>query len=106
MVNFLFKTEPYQHQLEALNISYDKEEFALFMEMGCGKSKVVIDNFVHLYREEKINGVLILAPKGVYDTWYSKEIPNHIPDEINYHTVKWSNANTQKNKKLLATLSE
>ena len=106
MTEFLFKTNPYQHQLEALESSHDKEEFALFMEMGCGKSKVVIDNFVHLYREQKINGVLILAPKGVYDTWYSKEIPNHVPDEINYHSVKWSNANTQKNKKLLATLSE
>ena len=75
-MDFLFKTKPYEHQLEALEKSYDKEEFALFMEMGCGKSKVVIDNFVHLYREEKINGVLIIAPKGVYDTWYSKEIPN------------------------------
>jgi len=106
MTEFLFKTKPYQHQLDALESSHDREEFALFMEMGCGKSKVAIDNFVHLYRQEKINGVLILAPKGVYDTWYSKEIPNHVPDEINYHSVKWSNANTQKNKKLLATLSE
>ena len=106
MTEFLFKTDPYQHQLEALQSSHDKEEFALFMEMGCGKSKVVIDNFVHLYREEKINGVLILAPKGVYDTWYSKEIPTHVHDKINYHSVKWSNANTQKNKKSLATLSE
>ena len=106
MTNFIFKTKPYQHQVDALNISYDKEEFALFMEMGCGKSKVIIDNFVHLYQNQKINGVLILAPKGVYDTWYSKEIPNHTPEEINYHTVKWSNANTQKNKKSLATLHE
>ena len=52
MTEFLFKTNPYQHQLEALESSHDKEEFALFMEMGCGKSKVVIDNFVHLYREQ------------------------------------------------------
>ena len=76
------------------------------MEMGCGKSKVIIDNFVYLYKNQKINGVLILAPKGVYDIWFSKEIPNHTPDEINYHTVKWSNADTKKNKKSLATLYE
>jgi len=106
MTEFLFKTNPYQHQLEALEASCQKEKFALFMEMGCGKSKVVIDNFIHLYREQKINGVLILAPKGVYDNWYSKEIPSHAPDEIELHSVKWSNANTQKNKKLLATLLE
>ena len=106
MTEFIFKTKPYQHQVDALTISYDREKFALFMEMGCGKSKVIIDNFVHLFKNQKINGVLILAPKGVYDTWFSKEIPNHTPDEINYHTVKWSNANTQKNKKSLATLFE
>lgn len=106
MTEFLFKTKPYKHQLDALQESCERQQFALFMEMGCGKSKVVIDNFIHLYRQQKINGVLILAPKGVYDIWYSKEIPNHVPDEINIHSVKWSNANTKKNKKLLKTLSE
>ena len=34
---FIFKTKPYDHQLEALETSYDKTEYALFMEMGCGK---------------------------------------------------------------------
>ena len=105
-MNFLFKTKPYQHQLDALNTSCERKEFALFMEMGCGKSKVVIDNFIYLYRQEKLNGVVILAPKGVYDTWYSKEIPRHTPEETNYHVVKWSNSSTKKNKKLLSSLSE
>ena len=105
-MSFQFKTKPNQHQLDALQGCYDREEFALFMEMGCGKSKVVIDNFVHLFSNQKINGVLILAPKGVYDTWFSKEIPNHTPDQVDYHTVKWSNANTKKNKKALETLFE
>tara|TARA_Y100001937_G_scaffold24699_1_gene35435 strand:+ start:16836 stop:18278 length:1443 start_codon:yes stop_codon:yes gene_type:complete len=103
---FYFKTKPYDHQLDALNISYDKEKFALFMEMGCGKSKVVIDNFVYLHKHNKINGVLILANKGVYDTWYSKEIPTHTPDDIEITLVKWSNSNSQKNKKLLQSLYE
>jgi SNF2 family DNA or RNA helicase len=107
MSDFLFKTNPYDHQLKALEDSCDKTVFGLFMEMGVGKSKVTIDNFIHLYREKKINGVLILAPKGVYDTWYSKELPTHTPEEsINCHKVKWSNANTQKNKKSLQTLFE
>ena len=105
-MSFQFKTKPYQHQLDALQVCYDREEFALFMEMGCGKSKVVIDNFVHLFSNQKINGVLILAPKGVYDTWFSKEIPNPTPAQVDYHTVKWSNANTKKNKKALETLFE
>ena len=34
-VDFLFKTKPYKHQEDALRKSYDKENFAYFMEMGC-----------------------------------------------------------------------
>ena len=36
-----FKTEPFAHQLKAWELSKDKESFALFMEMGTGKSKAV-----------------------------------------------------------------
>ena len=37
-----------------------------FMEMGTGKSKVLVDNMAMLYDKGKINGALIVAPKGVY----------------------------------------
>ena len=39
-----FKTKPFVHQLQALGCSWDKTNFAYFMEMGTGKSKVLIDN--------------------------------------------------------------
>ena len=35
---------------------------------GTGKSKVLIDNISMLYDNGKINGVLIVAPKGVEKT--------------------------------------
>lgn len=38
-----FKREPYHHQLVSLLYSYQRNYTALFMEMGTGKSKVVID---------------------------------------------------------------
>ena len=94
MSQFIYKTTPYAHQVSALKMSCDKEAFALFMEMGCGKSKVVIDNFAKLYNDKKLNGVLIVAPKGVYDNWFTYEIPTHLPDQIPRSVVKWSNANT------------
>jgi len=47
--HYKFKTKPYEHQLTALQHSWDKETFALFMEMGTGKSKVLIDNIALLY---------------------------------------------------------
>ena len=49
-MNYKFKTEPYAHQLKALKMSWDKPYFAYFMEMGTGKSKVLIDNIAMLYK--------------------------------------------------------
>ena len=54
-----FKTKPYDHQLEALTESCDRKQYALFMEMGCGKSKVIKDNFVHLYEQNKVSNILL-----------------------------------------------
>ena len=48
-MNYKFKTQPYKHQLDALQDSWDKENFAYFMEMGTGKSKVLLDNAAMLY---------------------------------------------------------
>ena len=79
IMRYKFKTKPYAHQLKALELSWDKTYFAYFMEMGTGKSKVLIDNIAMLYDAGKINGVLIVAPKGVYKNWYQNEIPDHMP---------------------------
>ena len=43
-MNYKFKTKPYAHQLTALEKSWNKETYAYFMEMGTGKTKVLIDN--------------------------------------------------------------
>ena len=48
------------------------------MEMGCGKSKVLIDNIAWLYEKGKIDCAIIVAPKGVYMNWKNSEIPIHI----------------------------
>ena len=102
--NYKFKTKPYAHQLKALEMSWNKEVFAYFMEMGTGKSKVLLDNIAMLYDKGKINGVLIVAPKGVYKNWYSSEIPTHLPDHIEKVSVLWQANITkqqQQNLKLL-----
>ena len=89
MINYKFKTKPYAHQLKALEMSSNKEVFAYFMEMGTGKSKVLIDNISMLYDKGKINSALIIAPKGVYKNWYDSEIPNHMVEHINKKVVLW-----------------
>ena len=60
-----FKTKPYAHQLKALEQAYNKEYYAFFMEMGTGKSKVLIDEIANYYLEKKIDSAIIIAPKGI-----------------------------------------
>ena len=96
-MNYKFKTKPYDHQITALEKSWDKKEYAYFMEMGTGKSKVLVDNIAMLYDKGKINAALIIAPKGVYRNWFSGEIPNHLPGHIDHKTILWT-ATTSKTK--------
>ena len=97
-MNFKFKTEPYKHQLKALEVSYNKKSFALLMDMGTGKSKVLIDTIAHLDGIDEINSVLILAPKGVYKNWVGKEIPAHLPDSVKHKVAYWASPLTNKHK--------
>jgi len=86
---YKFKTKPYAHQLKALQMSWDREVFAYFMEMGTGKSKVLIDNMAMLYDRGKINGALIIAPKGVYKNWYDSELPIHLASHMETKIGFW-----------------
>ena len=100
-MNYKFKLKPYKHQLTALEKSWNKETYAYFMEMGTGKTKVLIDNLAMLYDKGKVDGALIIAPKGVVKTWYEQELPTHLPDHIENVTVLWqSNINKKQQEKL------
>ena len=100
-MNYKFKSKPFAHQSKALEMSWDKEVFAYFMEMGTGKSKVLIDNIAMLYNAGKINGALIIAPKGVYKNWFDSEIPNHLPDYVEKKVGLWKTKPNDKDLKPL-----
>ena len=100
-MNYKFKLKPYKHQLTALEKSWNKETYAYFMEMGTGKTKVLIDNMSMLYDKGKIDSALIIAPKGVVKTWYEQELPTHLPNHVENVTVLWqSNINKKQQEKL------
>ena len=105
-MNYKFKTDPYKHQITALEKSWNRETYAYFMEMGTGKTKVLIDNAAMLYDKGKIDGLLIVAPKGVIGTWYNQELPAHLPDHIQAVSVLWKSNITQKQKAKLDRLFE
>ena len=103
-----FKTKPFNHQLQALGCSWDKTNYAYFMEMGTGKSKVLIDNIAMLYDQGKINAAVVVAPKGVYRNWERLEIPAHLPDHIETRITTWvaPSSRTKEDKKNIDELSK
>mgnify|MGYP003318005293 CR=1 FL=1 len=80
-MNYKFKTSPYRHQLTALERSWNKESFAYFMEMGTGKTKVLIDNVAMLYDKGRIDGALIVALKELYQLGINKNF------RLTYQTI-------------------
>ena len=83
MIKYKFKTKPYDHQIKALQESWNKKEYAWFMEMGTGKTKVAIDNIGILKQQNLINTAIIIAPKSVYLNW-EDEINTHLSNEISH----------------------
>ena len=88
-VNYNFKLEPFDHQKKALVAAGARPEFGFFMEMGTGKSKVLLDNLGQLYLAGRVQFALVIAPKGVYRNWVSKEIPEHMSDDVPHRVIRW-----------------
>jgi len=106
-MKFKYKTQPYEHQRVALERSYDKINYAYFMEMGCGKSKVLIDNMAWLYENKKIDTAIVVAPKGVYRNWQTSEIPAHLHDDIEREVYVWNpNPNKTQKEHLVSGIKE
>ena len=101
MMDYKFKTKPYAHQIKALDMSWKKVNYAYFMEMGTGKSKVLLDNIAMLYDKGAINSALIVAPKSVYRNWEKLEIPIHLPDHIETFIGVWQATTTKKQQEII-----
>jgi SNF2 family DNA or RNA helicase len=97
-VNYKFKTKPYDHQNHAFARNIAEKSFGFFMEMGTGKSKVLIDTIAYLGNTMQIDFALIIAPKGVYRNWINKEIPQHFPDDIRHSVCYWQATDTKSYK--------
>jgi len=83
-----FKTVPYRHQLVAYEKLKNEKFFALFMDMGLGKSKTAIDIAVHKYEKGQIDAVLVIAPNMVHAQWADEQIPTHC--SVPFSTFVWT----------------
>lgn len=74
----MIKTKQLHHQEEVYEEHRDDLFFALFWEMGLGKTKEMIDVASYLHEAGRIDAMLICAPNAVYRNWITQEIPQHM----------------------------
>lgn len=60
----------FKHQIEARNKFKDKNEIALFFEMGCGKTVSSMMIACDKFKAGIIDSILVVAPNDVHKQWY------------------------------------
>lgn len=101
-----FKTTPMAHQLRGFDLLKGKEAFALLMEQGTGKTKVIIDDAARCWGDGTIDAVLVIAPNGVHTKWVTIEIPKHMPEWCPYVAAYYSSGATKRHQATIEKLFE
>lgn len=76
-VGFKFKTKPYLHQLASFFVGVCEKRWLFLLDMGLGKSKIIID-LISFYKQE-LGGIrtLVLVPTDVNIEGWSEELELH-----------------------------
>ena len=85
----------YQHQSRALSLLQQNPNFGLLMEMGTGKTRVVLEE----WRLLDTYNLLVIAPKSVYRNW--EQEMNLFLEKDSFYCAHWSSS---KNKYLQIAL--
>ena len=92
---------PMRHQKEVFELSRDREYYAIWWEMGTGKSLLLLDTIKWLYLSQELDGVIIVSDKGAYLNWPIVEIPKCLRG-IKYRVVTYqSNMRSDEYQKLV-----
>ena len=67
----------FRHQQELFDQTRDAVAWAVLFEQGLGKTAPTIRTVEHLYRQNRIDGAVVVAPNGVHRNWISDELPRH-----------------------------
>jgi IS1 family transposase len=91
----LAKTKPRQHQIAGTQALIDNLFFALFDQVGAGKTKQVIDAAQALFMEGVIDTVVVVAPAFARVVWANPdpmigEIAKHGWDRVQNDVVEYS----------------
>ena len=97
------KTVSMPHQVRCREKMAGKKVFALFLEMGAGKSKIALDYAGELYCAGKITGVLITSKRGPHSQFIISQAPLHLNCE--WSGIVWPFTEDQFPKKGLQIVS-
>jgi hypothetical protein len=90
----------YKHQETALNLLQSNDIFSLIMDMGTGKSRPVIEDWIARATQSQKQDLVVIAPKGCYLNWLD-ELTKWVPDEFTYYVAPWiSGANKSQREAL------
>jgi len=65
-----FKTEPWLHQLVCFYIALFEPRFLFLLDMGTGKTKILLDVLTQLIREKRVERGLVTVPRLInIDSW-------------------------------------
>lgn len=87
-------TELYQHQQDYLSQHTDSDFYALFWEMGAGKTRAVLEGFERLFEDEKADLLVVIAPNGVHPNWPKRQAPLWLT--YDYESITWSSKHSSK----------
>lgn len=91
-LNLKYKTKPYLHQEVAVSVSVGQSGIALLLEMGLGKTKIVIDRVcaeLSLLDTRQWYKVIVVCPRSLLDNWV-KELEKHCWMPFNYAVIRGS----------------
>ncbi len=86
----LTRSKPFPHQITDTQAVLDKPAYFLGLEMGLGKSRIIIDAACELYRQNEIDALLVVCPAQVRSIWVD-------PDPILGEFAKWVWTSTPHN---------
>ena len=73
-------------------------------DMGSGKTWMLIVEAAILYARGEIDGVLVIAPKGVDLAWAKLQLPEHMPHGVRWRVQSWRPSTAKRFRQQLETI--
>lgn len=96
---------PRKHQVECFNFIKNKDFFALFMDMGTGKSKVILMKLSYLIDKGEVDKAIIILPNYLKYSWEEDHFQEHF-DKPYKTFVYEGNITSQKGKEKFNTFCQ